>query len=296
MLTRRLFLNGLLGGTLAGLLSGGYAVAEAGWRLRVQNWAVQPAGWPRGQRLRIAMIADLHACGFGMQEARIARIVDEVNAQDADLIALMGDYRATHPFQTRRVPIDVVAPIFARLQAPLGVFAITGNHDWKDDPQAMARRTGPTRVQTVLEAQGIPVLANRAVKLGVGAGAFWLGGVESQSAFQSEDKDDIIGMSDVPGVVAQMTGDAPAILLAHEPDLFVTVPDRVALTLSGHTHGGQIRLGSWTPVVPSRFGSRFVYGHITEGNRDLVVSGGLGCSGLPMRFGRTPEITVVDLS
>ncbi len=296
MLTRRLFLKGLLGGTLAGLLSGGYALAEAGWRLRVQTHAVQPVGWRRGQRLRIAMIADLHACGFGMQEARIARIVDEANAQGADLIALMGDYRATHRFQTREVRIEAVAPIFARLQARLGVFAVTGNHDWKDDPAAMARRAGPTHVQTILEAQGIPVLANRAVKLGTGAEAFWLGGVESQSAFQSEDKSDIIGMSDVPGVVAQMTGDAPAILLAHEPDLFVTVPDRVALTLSGHTHGGQIRLGSWAPVVPSRFGDRFVYGHITEGRRDLVVSGGLGCSVLPMRLGRTPEITLVDLS
>lgn len=296
MITRRNLLKGLLGGTLAGFLSGGYALAEAGWRLRVQTHAVQPAGWPRGQRLRIAMVADLHACGFGMAEDRIAQIVDRVNAQKPDLIALMGDYRATHRFQNRRVPIEAVAPIFARLRAPLGVFAVTGNHDWWDDKRAMVQRKGPIHVQTVLESVGIPVLANRAVMVGAGAAAFWLGGVESQSAFQGEDKDDIIGMSDVPGTVAQMTGDAPAILLAHEPDLFVTVPDRVALTLSGHTHGGQIGFGPWSPVVPSRFGSRFVYGHITEGNRDLVVSGGLGCSGLPLRFGRTPEITVVDLS
>ncbi len=296
MITRRGFLKGLLGGTLAGFLTGGYALAEAGWRLRVQNWAVQPAGWRRGQRLRIAMLSDLHACGFGMQEDRIARIVDQVNAQKPDLIALMGDYRATHRFQPRTVPIEAVAPIFAGLAAPLGVFAVTGNHDWWDDKAAMARRAGPTHVQKVVESVGIPVLANRAVLVGAGKSAFWLGGVESQSALMSRDESDLIGMSDVPGTVAQMTGDAPAILLAHEPDLFVTVPDRVALTLSGHTHGGQIRFGPWSPVVPSRFGSRFVYGHITEGRRDLVVSGGLGCSGLPLRFGRTPEITVVDLS
>lgn len=296
MISRRTFLKGLLGGTLAGFLTGGYGLAEAGWRLRVQTHAVQPVGWRRGQHLRIAMIADLHASGFGMAEDRIAQIVERVNAQKPDLIALMGDYRATHRFQSRTVPIEAVAPIFARLRAPLGVFAVTGNHDWWDDKAALARRKGPIHVQTVLEAAGIPVLANRAVMLGAGDSAFWLGGVESQSAFQRFDEDDIIGMSDVPGTVAQMTGDAPAILLAHEPDLFVTVPDRVALTLSGHTHGGQIRLGPWTPVVPSRFGSRFVYGHVTEGNRDLVVSGGLGCSGIPIRFGRVPEITVVDLS
>ena len=296
MISRRTFIKGLLGGTLAGFLSGGYALAEAGWRLRVQTHAVQPAGWRRGQTMRIAMIADLHACGFGMAEDRIAHIVDQVNAQKPDLIALMGDYRATHRFQSRTVPIEAVAPIFARLRAPLGVFAVTGNHDWWDDKAAMERRKGPIHVQNVLESVGIPVLANRAVMVGAGPSAFWLGGVESQSAFQGEDEDDFVGMSDVPGTVAQMTGTAPAILLAHEPDLFVTVPDRVALTLSGHTHGGQIGFGPWSPVVPSRFGSRFVYGHITEGNRDLVVSGGLGCSGLPLRFGRPPEITLVDLS
>lgn len=296
MITRRMFLKGLLGGTLAGFLTGGYALAEAGWRLRVQNHAVQPVGWRRGQRLRIAMLADLHASGSGMAEDRIAGIVERVNAESPDLIVLLGDYRATHRFQTRAVPIEAVAPILARLQAPLGVYAVTGNHDWWDDQIAWKRRAGPTHVQTVLEGAGIPVLANRAVMLGAGDSAFWLGGVESQSAFQRNSGDDIIGMSDVPGTVAQMTGDVPAILLAHEPDLFVTVPDRVALTLSGHTHGGQVRFGPWAPVVPSRFGSRFVYGHIVEGNRDLVVSGGLGCSGLPIRLGRPPEITVVDLS
>lgn len=296
MISRRRFLTGLLGGTLAGLLAGGYGMSQAGWGLRVQNWAVQPVGWRRGQRLRVAVVADLHASGLGMAEDRIARIVDLTNAQQPDLIALLGDYRASHPFQSRRIPIEDVAGILTGLRAPLGVFAVTGNHDWWDDRQAMAQRRGPTHTQTVLEQSGIPVLANRAVQVGQGDTAFWLGGVESQSAFHAVDPDDMIGMSDVPGVVAQMTGDLPAILLAHEPDLFPSVPDRVALTVSGHTHGGQIRLAGWSPVVPSRFGSRFAYGHIIEGQRDLVVSGGLGCSRFPVRIGMPPEITVIDLS
>jgi len=74
------------------------------------------------------------------------------------------------------------------------------------------------------------------------------------------------------------------------------VPDRFAVTLSGHTHGGQVRLPFiGRPVVPSAFGQRFAYGHIREGGRDLVVSGGLGCSIAPIRFGVPPEITVVTL-
>ena len=141
------------------------------------------------------------------------------------------------------------------------------------------------------------MLANRAVKLGSGTGAFWLAGLDSQTAFQAfGERRNWVGASDLPGTLAQLTDDAPAILLAHEPDIFVKVPERIALTLSGHTHGGQVRFGPWAPVVPSQYGARFAYGWVRESGRDLVVSGGLGCSGLPIRFGVPPEITVVDLA
>jgi predicted MPP superfamily phosphohydrolase len=85
------------------------------------------------------------------------------------------------------------------------------------------------------------------------------------------------------------------ILLAHEPDVFPRVPERVALTLSGHTHGGQVRILGYSPIVPSRYGNRYAYGHIVERDRHLVVSGGLGCTGLPVRFGVPPEIVQVDV-
>jgi predicted MPP superfamily phosphohydrolase len=70
---------------------------------------------------------------------------------------------------------------------------------------------------------------------------------------------------------------------------------RPALTLSGHTHGGQVRLLGWSPHVPSAYGGRFAYGHIREEGRDLVVSAGLGTSGIPIRFGAPPEIVVLEL-
>ena len=84
-------------------------------------------------------------------------------------------------------------------------------------------------------------------------------------------------------------------MLAHEPDIFPTVPARVALTLSGHTHGGQVRVFGYAPLVPSRFGNRYGYGHIRE-QTDLVVSGGLGMSVAPIRLGVTPEIVLVEIS
>jgi predicted MPP superfamily phosphohydrolase len=86
------------------------------------------------------------------------------------------------------------------------------------------------------------------------------------------------------------------ILLAHEPDIFVRVPRRVSLTLAGHTHGGQIRIPLlWPGFVPSRYGARFAYGHIVEGGRHMIVSGGLGTSFPPVRLGVPPEIVHVEI-
>lgn len=267
--------------------------------MRVQSWAVSPKGWPQGRKMRLVMLADLHAGGPNMGEDRVQQAVDLANAQGGDMILLMGDYRASHRWQTRQVPIDAAAPILAGLKAPLGVHAVLGNHDWWDHIRKTGSRTGPTRTQRVLERVGIPVLANQAAQVG----GVWLLGLDSQSAMQMRggDPNDWVGKSDIKATLAQMTGDGPALLLAHEPDIFADLathdPEgRILLTLSGHTHGGQVRFGPWAPVVPSQYGSRFAYGWLREGERDLVVSGGLGCSGLPVRFGVPPEITVVDLS
>jgi predicted MPP superfamily phosphohydrolase len=72
------------------------------------------------------------------------------------------------------------------------------------------------------------------------------------------------------------------------------VPARVALQLSGHTHGGQVRLFGWSPVVPTRYAEKFAYGH-SRVNCDVIVSGGLGCSIMPFRLGVPPEIVLVTL-
>ena len=104
------------------------------------------------------------------------------------------------------------------------------------------------------------------------------------------------GIDDLEGTLAQTAPDEPVVLLAHEPDIFPLVPDRVSLTMSGHTHGGQVRLFGWSPVVPSRFGNRYAYGHVVEDGRHLLVSGGLGFSIAPVRFGVRPEINLVTVS
>src|SRR4051812_37491596 len=140
-----------------------------------------------------------------------------------------------------------------------------------------------------------PILENEAVRLTKDGRPFWLVGLGDQLALLQPGRKRYRGVDDLPGALAKTTDDAPAILLAHEPDIFPEVPDRVALTLSGHTHGGQVRLFNYSPLVPSRYGNRYAYGHVVEDERHLIVCGGLGTSILPVRFGVPPEVVVVDL-
>ena len=84
--------------------------------------------------------------------------------------------------------------------------------------------------------------------------------------------------------------------MAHEPDLFPSIPERVSLTLSGHTHGGQVKIPfDGRPIVPSRYGDRYAYGLIVENGRRLFVSSGIGTSILPVRFLVPPEISILEL-
>jgi predicted MPP superfamily phosphohydrolase len=267
-------------------------------RPRITSYRLTPRGWPNNFPLRIAVISDLHACRPWMPPERVQDIVARTNALGADLIVLLGDHMNMGRFAFEPTALDEVAALLETLRAPLGVHAINGNHEWWDDKEALRRRHGPPAGPRALEAVGIPVYDNDAVRLTKDGRPFWLAGLDSQVAFvplrHAPNPPPREGVDDLAGTLAKVTDDAPVILLAHEPDIIMQVPERVCLTLSGHTHGGQVRLFGWSPVVPSHYGNRFAYGHVRE-PRDLIVSGGLGCSILPVRFGMPPEIVLVRL-
>jgi uncharacterized protein len=293
---RRHLLAGL-GATAGTVLAGSaYALAiEPGFRLEVRHYRPTLPAWPAGFRLRIAVIADLHAGGPNMLPRRVEGIVDAVEGLRPDLALFLGDLTASHRFLTERVPPARSAAILSRLRPPLGLHAVLGNHDWWDDPATfrIGRRHRPD-IERVLLAAGIPVLENGAVRLRHGGRGFWLAGLGSMWAFGGR-IGRWRGIDDLPATLAALTDDAPAILLAHEPDIFPRVPARVALTLSGHTHGGQVRLPGVGLRVPSNYGDRYAHGHIVEDGRHLIVSAGLGTSGYPVRFGVPPEIVLVEL-
>lgn len=298
MFTRRGFLKLLLKGGLALAAVGGYPVAEAMAWPRVVTYRLTPPGWTDGFKLRAAVIADIHACEPWMTADRIRSICDTANGLGADIILLLGDYVSGMNMVTDYVHSSDWSKAMAGLAAPLGVHAILGNHDYWEDLTFQRDPTVEPFAKAALESVGIPVYVNRSVRLEKDGFGFWLAGLGDQVALRPGSRfgrKDWKGLDDLAGTLAQVTDDAPVLLLAHEPDIFPEVPDSVSLTLSGHTHGGQINVFGWKPVVPSRYGARYAGGHVEEAGRHIIVSRGLGCSIVPIRFMSWPEIVVLEL-
>lgn len=287
LVSRRSLLTAGAAGFLASAAGGAYAgVIEPRFLLGVTTYELTPPGWPDDLVMSIAVISDVHVSEPYVPMSRVKRVVETANALNPDLIVHLGDHECTNRFVTRRVPPREWAAAYADLSAPLGLYTVLGNHDWWANHR---------EIRAALDGARIRVLENEAELIEHGSRRFWLAGLGDQLAhrlgFGQFD-----GADDLPGTLAKVKTDDPVLLLAHEPDIFVKVPPRVSLTLSGHTHGGQVHIpGLPTPWVPSAYGDRFRYGHVVEDGRHLIVSGGIGMSGVPVRLGSPPEVVMIRL-
>ena len=234
--------------------------------------------WSARGSVRIAVLTDLHVGSPFNGIAKLRETVDRTNAARPDVICILGDLVIQGVPGGRFVAPEKIAEELGRLRATSSVMAVLGNHDgWLNHD----------RVRDALERNGIRVIEETAVRLTTPAGPLWVAGVS----------DLWTGRHDVAAALGVVKNDdAPVILMTHNPDLFPLVPDRVALTLAGHTHGGQVRLPFLgRPIVPSRFGQRFAAGHVVEGGRHLFVATGVGTSILPVRFRVPPAIAVLTV-
>ncbi|WP_028058774.1 metallophosphoesterase [Candidatus Solirubrobacter pratensis] len=262
----------------AGVAAGGLAM-WAGWieprRLVVRELELSLPSWPRRlDGMRAGVMSDIHAGVPHMGLAQVARAVDALNEREPDVQLLLGDYLdASQPWRRRLAP-EVVATAVARLRSKFGTLAVIGNHDW---------RSSGDRIWRALSQEGVTVLEDRAVEL---ANGLWVAGLGDMRHRRP----------DVGEAIRAVPPGAPAILLTHDPDMFPEVPDRVALTLAGHTHGGQIAIPLLRrPMVPSYYGERYTRTHVVEHGRHMIVSSGLGTSGLPVRLLAPPEVLVLTL-
>ncbi len=296
-LTRRRFLAGAGVAAATTLSLSAYATAyETGSALTLAEYAPRLRDWPEDLELKIAVVADIHACYPWMSEERVGDIVDLANAQKPDLTVLLGDYVCTHPFVSGYVPPGAWAEQLARLEAPLGVYAILGNHDWLSAAIPTDPPDGSRSVRKALAAAGVPLLENQSVRLSQDGRPFWLIGLGDLLAPVPHQWRGH-GADDLPRAMREIDDDAPAILLVHEPYFFPWVPGRIALTLSGHMHGGQVNLPIFgSPVqLLRRRSAKYVYGEYALGERRMIVSGGLGTSYAPVRILRPPEVVMVKL-
>ncbi len=263
---------------LLGLLISGWALYLEPSSLGVRRYVVQVPEWSAANpALRIAVLGDLHVGSPFNDLVKLREIVELTNRQQPDLVLLAGDYVIQGVLGGAKVDPGKIASVLGRLQSATGVYAVLGNHDHWWDAESVAAS---------LKRAGITVLEDQAVHLQRKGLDFWLVGI---SDFWEGEHDVMRALAPVPreGVIIAFT---------HNPDIFPEMPERVALTVAAHTHGGQVSLPLiGPPIVPSVYGQRYAAGVVEEGGRHLFVSPGLGTSILPVRFRVPPEISIVEI-
>lgn len=248
-------------------------------RLVVHPETIQIANWPQElSGLRIAMISDIHTGGPFINDKKLKDIVETTNALNPDVIVLLGDYMSGDTWHGHRVEPAVTAAGLKNLRAPLGVYAVLGNHDWW---------YSGSRVRGAFEANGIRVLDDEVTEVKWRDKSFWLVGLADLWTRPQH----------INETIAKLPSGSAMIALTHNPDIFPRLPQSVPLLLAGHTHGGQVNFPIFgTPIVPSRLGRKYTAGHIFEDGHHLFVTTGIGISILPVRFRVPPEIVLLTVS
>ena len=227
---------------------------------------------PHLNGLRVAQLSDFHRSRL-TSDALIAKAVARVVQEAPDLIVLTGDFVNSDPADIEPC-MNLLAPLVNSGIAPLGVYAVHGNHDVK---------AGLEPIQQALEASGIDYLRNQSRLL---ANGVWVVGLD----------EDWYGTPDVEAAFAGIPHDAPIIVLAHNPGEADLVADRACVAFSGHTHGGQIRLPLLTNrVVKWIKAKHYRAGWYTTGKAQLYVNRGIGNADVPFRFLCPPEVAFFTL-
>ena len=249
-------------------------------RLKVVRKEVSLRRWPaRMDGFKIALISDFHYDPyFSVHPIRAA--VPIVNGLHPDMVALTGDFVSvlvTSDPEKGASYAEPCAEILRNIRAPYGLWAVMGNHDVFTDAD---------HITSVLRSVGIKVLANQSTPIENNGGRFWLAGV-----------DDVLGgTADLDATLHNIPTNEASVLLVHEPDFADNVARHpVDLQLSGHTHGGQIRVPFMRPLYLPKLARKYVWGLYTIGNLTLYTNAGIGTVDIPVRFNCPPEVTLLTI-
>lgn len=278
------------------LLCLGYAYFIEPYRLVVNQTEIRIKGWNSAfDGLRVAIISDIHAGSNGVDEAKLRKIVATTNAQNPDVIVLLGDYvsqqRSNLPIRQRTLKMEpgVISENLKGLTAKYGVFVVLGNHDeWH----------GANAVVTAFDAIGYKVLNGELAVIEKDEHRLRVLGLKDHQQIESWKA----YTDDARKILAATEGTGDVLVLQHSPDVLpiitgdLSISNDLKLMLAGHTHGGQVWLPLFgSPVVPSSYGQKYAFGHVKENGVDMFVTTGIGTSILPFRFLVPPEIAVLTI-
>jgi len=243
---------------------------------------------PASEPLKVALLSDFHL-GPYVREKQVRAAVQAANEEEPDLVALTGDYVTLGESH-----VDRITALLAPLHAPLGVFAVLGNHD---------HQTNKARLLTGLSAAGVQVLDNESrvveMKGRVGEGESDENpGPKGNFRFALVGVDDLWrGKGDVAKAMAGVPESLPALVLSHNPDAVYGLQERgLTLVLAGHTHGGQFFHLGCLILKGTELGKRYPYGLHRFGQAQIYITSGVGTTFLPIRMGCPAEVAVLRIA
>lgn len=272
MTRRQLLRRALLVGGGLGASGFSYAYLWEPWHISVTRVTLRLPRWtPQDPPLRIGQLSDLH-CDSERATERAREAVRILMSEKPDIVFLTGDYVTLGGGRWVSEAVDALAPV---TRAPLGAFATLGNHDyWAGRPEA---------IKAGLKNVGVHVLCNEHARV-KGRDGLWILGVDSIAT----------GAADATVAAKGVPKEATRIMLVHEPDFADYAFIEVALQVSGHSHGGQIRFPGLPAYTPAG-ARRYHMGYYPHAPNPLFVSRGIGTVGLPLRFRCPPEVVVLML-
>jgi len=290
MIGRLLSIVGILSAIATAGLAYSYFIEPS--RLVVNEFELRIKGWnPAFDGLRVVAIADIHAGSNGAGAGQLRRVVEASNAQNADIVVLLGDYvsESGDDRSVLRMPLDEMTRHLAGLRARYGVFAVLGNHDDAHNGELVVRAISGNGYAVLNGA--VAVIEKDGQKLRI-AGLRDHLNIGDWSWYADENR----------RILAPTESTGDVIVLQHSPDIrpIITgkysISNDLKLMLSGHTHGGQVWLPVvGPPIVPSSYGQKFVAGFFDDPVLPLFVTTGIGTSILPFRFMMPPEIAVLTI-
>lgn len=237
--------------------------------LNVPNWDKELNGF------KIGIISDIHIGTGCIDNNKLKKIVKKINREHPDIIVILGDFDAKY-IEKSQIPKTGIVNSLNKLDAEYGVLAILGNHDYEP----------PYVVKDILKQTNITLLENQSTYIKTKHNKIRFVGLKDLWHYKTDPKK-IIGTN---------ITDTPIIVLTHNPDYFPQIPDNVSLTLSGHTHGGEIYfpiIGS--PTVPSEYGQNYNKGYVVENNKHLFITSGIGTLSRYRLF-NPPEVVILTIN